>query len=85
MDSEFITIAIVDSDQPIETRRCRLVHLPDGTQAALSRAVMANGRSEQGILVAPMRSYCGWGTLIAAFRRPGRHVTLTIPGWAGLI
>jgi len=39
MDSEFITVAIVDSDQPIETRRCRLVRLPDGTRAALWRGL----------------------------------------------
>ena len=39
MDGEFIMAAIIDSDQLIETRRCRLVHLPDGTRAALWRGL----------------------------------------------
>jgi cell division protein FtsB len=39
MDSEYIMVAIVDSDQPIEARRCRLVHLSDGTRAALWRGL----------------------------------------------
>src|SRR5579863_2954015 len=39
MDGEFIMVAIIDSDQLIETRRCRLVHLPDGTRAALWRGL----------------------------------------------
>jgi hypothetical protein len=37
--SELIMIEIVDSNQPIETRPCRLVHLPDGTRAALWRGL----------------------------------------------
>jgi hypothetical protein len=32
-------VTIVDSEQPIETRRCRLVHLPGGTRAALWRGL----------------------------------------------
>ena len=39
MDSEFIMVTIVESDRPIETRRCRLVHLADGTRAALWRGL----------------------------------------------
>jgi hypothetical protein len=39
MDGEFIMVAIIDSDQLIETRGCRLVHLPDGTRAALWRGL----------------------------------------------
>jgi hypothetical protein len=39
MDGEFIMAAIVDVDQPIETRPCRLVHLPDGTRGALWRGL----------------------------------------------
>jgi hypothetical protein len=35
MDGETIMVSIFDADQPIETRPCRLVHLPDGRQAAL--------------------------------------------------
>jgi hypothetical protein len=37
--SELIMVSIVDSDQPIETRSCRLVQLPDGTRAALWRGL----------------------------------------------
>ncbi len=37
--SELIMVSIVDSDQPIETRPCRLVQLPDGTRAALWRGL----------------------------------------------
>jgi hypothetical protein len=37
--SELIMVEIVDSDQPIETRPCRLVHLPDGARAALWRGL----------------------------------------------
>jgi hypothetical protein len=39
MEDEFKMIAIVDSDQSIETRSCRLVHLPNGTRAALWRGL----------------------------------------------
>jgi hypothetical protein len=37
--SELIMVEIVDSDQPIETRPCRLVYLSDGTRAALWRGL----------------------------------------------
>src|ERR1700730_13147066 len=39
MGEEFIIVAIFDADQPVETRRCRLVHLPDDTRAALWRGL----------------------------------------------
>jgi hypothetical protein len=39
MGDEFIIVAIFDADQPVETRRCRLVHLPDDTRAALWRGL----------------------------------------------
>ena len=40
MDSEYIMVTFADLNQPIETRRCRLVHLPDGTPAALWRGLV---------------------------------------------
>jgi hypothetical protein len=39
MGDEFIVVTIFDADQPVETRRCRLVHLPDDTRAALWRGL----------------------------------------------
>jgi hypothetical protein len=39
MGDEFIIVTIFDADQPVETRRCRLVHLPDDTRAALWRGL----------------------------------------------
>jgi hypothetical protein len=37
--SELIIVTVVESDQPIETRSCRLVYLPDGRRAALWRGL----------------------------------------------
>ena len=39
MDGETIMVSIFDADQAIEARPCRLVHLPDGTRAALWRGL----------------------------------------------
>ncbi len=39
MASEFIMVAIVESNQVVETRRCRLVQLPDGARGALWRGL----------------------------------------------
>src|ERR1051326_5471470 len=39
MGGEFIMVRVVDSDHALETRRCRVVHLADGTRAALWRGL----------------------------------------------
>jgi hypothetical protein len=40
MGSEFSLITVVDANRPVETRRCRLVPLPDGTRGALWRGLV---------------------------------------------
>jgi hypothetical protein len=40
MHGELIMVAIVDSDQLLETRQCRLLHLPNGSRAALWRGLV---------------------------------------------
>ena len=39
MNEEFLIVKIVESNNLVETRRCRILHLPDGARAALWRGL----------------------------------------------
>jgi hypothetical protein len=39
LNEEFLIVKIVESNNLVETRRCRILHLPDGARAALWRGL----------------------------------------------